>query len=73
MRGRVMGFYGMTWSIMPLGAFQAGAIAEFVGVPIAVAIGGTLVLMFALGPAMINRQVRNLGVILQEREARAVG
>ena len=73
MRGRVMGFYGMTWSIMPLGAFQAGAIAEFVGVPIAVAIGGTLVLLFALGPAMINKQVRNLGVILQEREARAVG
>lgn len=73
MRGRVMGFYGMTWSIMPLGAFQAGAIAEFVGVPVAVAIGGALVLLFALGPALINRQVRNLGVILQEREARAAG
>ena len=73
MRGRVMGFYGMTWSIMPLGAFQAGAIAEFVGVPVAVAIGGVLVALFALGPAMINRQVRNLGVILQERESRAVG
>ncbi len=73
MRGRVMGFYGMTWSIMPLGAFQAGAIAEFVGVPVAVAMGGALVTLFALGPAMINRQVRNLGVILQERETRAVG
>ena len=73
MRGRVMGFYGMTWSIMPLGAFQAGAIAEFVGVPVAVAIGGVLVALFALGPAMINRQVRTLGVILQERESRAVG
>ena len=73
MRGRVMGFYGMTWSIMPLGAFQAGAIAEFVGVPVAVAMGGALVTLFALGPAMINRQVRNLGVILHERETRAVG
>ena len=73
MRGRVMGFYGMTWSIMPLGAFQAGAIAIFVGVPVAVAIGGVLVTLFALGPAMINRQVRNLGVTLQERESRAVG
>ena len=72
MRGRVMGFYGMTWNIMPLGAFQAGAIAEFVGVPIAIAIGGTLVTLFALGPAMINKQVRHLGVILQERESRAV-
>ena len=73
MRGRLMGFFGMTWSIMPLGAFQAGAIAEFVGVPVAVAMGGGLVTLFALGPALMNRQVRNLGVILQEREARAVG
>ena len=73
MRGRVMGFYGMTWSIMPLGAFQAGAIAIFVGVPVAIAIGGVLVTLFALGPALINRQVRNLGVTLQEREARTVG
>ena len=73
MRGRLMGFFGMTWSIMPLGAFQAGAIAEFVGVPVAVALGGGLVTLFALGPALMNRQVRNLGVILQEREARAVG
>ena len=68
MRGRVMGFYGMTWSIMPLGGAQAGAIATFVGVPIAVAIGGGLVAAFALGPAMINRQVRNIGSILQEAE-----
>ena len=73
MRGRLMGFFGMTWSIMPLGAFQAGALAEFVGVPVAVAIGGALVTMFALGPALMNRQVRNLDVILQEREVRAVG
>ena len=58
---------------MPLGAFQAGALAEFVGVPVAVALGGALVMLFALGPALMNRQVRNLGVILQEREPRAVG
>ena len=64
MRGRVMGFYGMTWSIMPLGGAQAGVIATFVGVP--VAIGGGLVAAFALGPAMINRQVRNIGSIVQE-------
>ena len=73
MRGRLMGFFGMTWSIMPLGAFQAGALAEFVGVPVAVAMGGGLVTLFALGPALMNRQVRNLSVIIQEREVRAVG
>ena len=68
MRGRVMGFYGMTWSIMPLGGAQAGVIATFVGVPVAIAIGGGLVAAFALGPAMINRQVRNIGSIVQEAE-----
>ena len=65
MRGRVMGFYGMTWSIMPLGGFQAGAIATLVGVPVALAIGGGLVAAFALGPALVNRQVRNIGAILE--------
>ena len=72
MRGRVMGFYGMTWSIMPLGGFQAGAIATFVGVPVAIAIGGGLVAAFALGPAFVNRQVRNIGEILARAEVPAV-
>jgi hypothetical protein len=63
-----MGFYGMTWSIMPLGGMQAGALAAFVGVPVAIAIGGALVSAFALGPALINRQVRNIGAILMQSE-----
>ena len=71
MRGRVMGFYGMTWSIMPLGGMQAGAIAAFVGVPVAVAIGGALVSAFALGPALINQQVRNIGSILMQSQQEA--
>ena len=72
MRGRVMGFTSITWYIGPIGGFQTGAIAELVGVSAAVAIGGTLVALFALGPTIMNRQVRNLGVILQEREWRGV-
>ena len=68
-----MGFYGMTWSIMPLGGMQAGAIAAFVGVPVAVAIGGGLVAAFAIGPALINRQVRNIGSILLQSEREAQG
>lgn len=75
MRGRVMGFYGMTWSIMPIGGFWAGGLAELarVGVPVSVAIGGALVSAFALGPALLNRQVRNLGAILAGAEREAVG
>ena len=61
MRGRVMGFYGMTWSIMPLGGLQAGAIAQVIQVPFAIAAGGVAVTGFALGPALFNSGVRNLG------------
>jgi MFS family permease len=73
MRGRVMGFFGITWSMMPLGGMQAGAIASFIGVPAAVAVGGLAVGAFALGPAMVNRRVRNLGALLQRFERAAAG
>ena len=68
MRGRVMGFYGMTYSILPLGGMQAGFMATFVGVPVAIAIGGFAVSAFAIGPALINRKVRNLGALLLQAE-----
>lgn len=71
MRGRVMGFYGMTWSIMPLGGFQAGLIAETMGAPFAVGIGAIAVIAFAAGPAMLNSKVRNIGSILQGFERAA--
>ena len=61
MRGRVMGFYGMTWSIMPLGGLQASALTSVLTAPIAIAIGGLAVALFALGPAAINPKVRSLG------------
>ncbi len=70
-RGRVMGFYTMTYSISPLGASQAGALAKLVSVPIAIAIGGLMVAGFAVGPAMINSKVRNLGTILRHLEPAA--
>jgi MFS family permease len=63
MRGRVMGFYGMTWNIMPLGGMYAGAMSGLIGTPFAIAIGGFLVMAFALGPAMLNKQVREIGLL----------
>ena len=44
MRGRIMGFYGMTWSIMPIGRMYIGGVEEILGggnedVPMAVEIG----------------------------------
>lgn len=71
MRGRVMGFYGMTWSIMPLSAMQAGVLASFINVPYAIAIGGTLVAIFALGPALVQKKVRNIGSLLTNADERS--
>ncbi|MGH2544476.1 MAG: hypothetical protein ACRDIB_16920, partial [Ardenticatenaceae bacterium] len=57
-----------TYSIMPLGGMQAGAIASFIGTPFAIAIGGMAVVAFAIGPASINGHVRNLGNLLAQFE-----
>ena len=72
MRGRVMGFYGMTWSIMPLGGMQAGALAEFTSAPFALVAGGIAVAAFALGPALLNGRIRNMGASMSLSEAAAV-
>ena len=71
MRGRVMGFYGMTWSIMPLGGMQAGTIAQYLGAPFAVSFGGLMVIAFAIGPALLNSKVRNIGATLLQFEKAA--
>lgn len=68
LRGRVMGFWGMTWSIMPLGGVQAGGLAQLIQVPFAVMAGGLAVAAFALGPAMVNSRIRNLGGLLRQAE-----
>ena len=70
-RGRVMGFYGMTWSIFPLGAMQAGAVANVIGAPLAVVVGGAAVAAFALGPALLNSRIRRLNTGSTERVAEA--
>ena len=59
-RGRVMGIYTMTWSMTALGAFQSSFITHYISAPAAIAIGGALVMGFALGPAMANKEIRTL-------------
>jgi MFS family permease len=71
LRGRVMGFYGMTWSIMPLGGLQAGALASAITAPLAIAVGGLAVAAFAIGPALANPKVRNVGALLRQVETAA--
>ena len=61
--------YGMTWNIMPLGGMFAGALAVSIGAAWAVAIGGLAVSAFAIGPALLNGRIRNLGALLVPPES----
>ena len=61
-RGRVMGFYGMTYNIRPLGGVQASALASIgaVGAPLALAIGGAAVVVYTVVSAALKRDLRSL-------------
>ena len=67
-RGRVMGLYGMTYNIRPLGGMQAGALAGLITAPFAIAIGGLAVVVFALASALASRDLRRLTGLVQESE-----
>jgi MFS family permease len=71
MRGRVMGFYGMTYNITPVGGMLAGALADFITAPLAIAVGGLAVAAFAIGPAMMNGEIRHLGTLLRQADTAA--
>ena len=60
-RGRVMGFFSITWSLAALGGLQSSQIAHYLSPPAAVAIGGALVATLALGVALFSRRIRALG------------
>jgi MFS family permease len=60
LRGRVMGIYGLTWELMPVGGLIAGAIAEYAGAPAAVVLGGALVAVMALGIGIFSPNMRRL-------------
>ena len=68
-RGRVMGLYGMTYNIRPLGGMQAGALAGLITAPFAVAIGGLAVVVFAVSAPLFSRDLRRLTGLVQEAES----
>jgi MFS family permease len=56
-RGRVMSVYLMTWSLYPIGTLPAGALADRLGAPLTVALGGgtcalLVLLVWAALPAL---------------------
>lgn len=60
LRGRVMSIYGLTYDLTPMGGIISGTIAEYAGAPVAVAIGGFLVLAMASSVAVYLPRVRQL-------------
>ena len=60
LRGRVMGIHGITYSLMPLGALLAGAIASVSSTPVAVAIGISVYLTIILMMVMSQHEVREI-------------
>jgi MFS family permease len=60
MRGRVMGLYMMTVGLIPLGTLGAAAIAESVGAPFAMVVGGAAIILFTLAMAVLRPKLRKL-------------
>ncbi len=61
MRGRVMSFYGLTFGMNPIGGIQAGAIASFLGAPLAIGIGGAIVTLNALRAVKLASRLQQRG------------
>lgn len=59
-RGRVMSVYTMTVGLMPLGALPAGALAESLGAPFPVTMGGIVLAIFMVMIAFLRSGVRRL-------------
>ena len=60
LRGRVMGIYGMTWSLAPLGMAQAGFVAQYFGASLAVGAGAVVVILVAVLVLLYGSQIRSL-------------
>jgi len=67
LRGRVMGIYGATWSLGPLGTSLGAFVADYVGAPAAVAAGAMILLVVAVLVFILSPDIRGLRVGLSGR------
>ena len=65
-RGRVFSIYSLTWSLLPLGALQAGLVADWINPEFAIALGGVIVASVALIVVLTSHQVRSMGAATQQ-------
>ena len=60
LRGRVMSIWGLTFSLIPTGGAISGAVAEQFGSPVAIGVGGALVVLTTLLVATRLPRIRQL-------------
>ena len=59
-RGRVMGLRGTMFNLAPLGSLQAGLIANAMGSPFAIGLGGAVLVVVAIVVYGASPEIRNL-------------
>ena len=69
-RGRVMGLRGVMWSLAPLGALQAGFVAQYTSTPFAIALGGGAVIAVTVLAFAFSGQIRSIHRLVEEANAR---
>lgn len=69
-RGRVMGLRGVMWSLAPLGALQAGFIAQYTSTSFAIAVGGGAVIAVTVLAFVFSGQIRSIHRLVDEANAR---
>ena len=74
LRGRVMGLFGATWSLVPLGMAMGGTVAQYTDAATAVTIGAVITFLVALGVLLFSPQMRALRGYMPDTPAQpAVG
>ena len=68
LRGRVMGLYGMTWSLAPLGMAQAGFVAQYTNASVAVAAGAVVTIVVAGLILLLSPAIRALRGAIPESQ-----
>jgi len=60
LRGRVIAFYNLTWGMVPLGTLPLGWLADSTGAPFAVAVAGSLCVLFSIVAAVRLPALRSI-------------
>jgi MFS family permease len=60
LRGRVMGLFGISYNLIPLGGLLSGALAAAFDARVAVLIGGALVALGSLASLVLNPRLRSM-------------